>query len=204
MTAVDQALNQGNPSFDLSAASLTGLPPVVDTTRYLTSGDIPAFLALAKECCIEKGPDFYGWKNPPQLKDGKLVQSQGWGASAHDVEVTAQEALDIYQAKLDGAYGERFMLTAGYIAAAVKAGQQVALLQMREEPGLPFDAGGWIVASVNGYPMFHIAPTDLPMAKVAELGLITLVTPNTVEAETHKWKGTNKVQEFGLLLDYLS
>lgn len=171
--------------------------------RYLTESDLGTLVGIAKAAAAAKGADFYSWKNPPELKAGRLVQSQGWGDQANDVEVSVEQALAIDKAKLDGAYGERFLLTVAYIIAAVKRGVRVALLQKLAEPGLPFDATGWVVVSVNGYPMFHVAPWDLPMADLNTAGLVTVIGENSPEAQEHGWKQTDKVQEFGLLLDWL-
>jgi hypothetical protein len=174
----------------------------VDRTRYLTRADLAAFAKIALEGAEQHGPDYFAWRNAPVVKDGALTVQIGWGEKAESKEISAQEALDIGEAKLNGAYSERWLLSAAYIISAVTNGHKVALLQKTEEQGTPFDAAGWVVVSVNGYPMFHISPKDLPMAELAEAGLVSVVQKDSDEAKTHDWKGTNKVQEYALLLQW--
>ena len=172
--------------------------------KIITERDLATLVKIAKAACAARGPEFYAWRNAPVAStDGRITHTSGWGDSAQTREVTAAEALDICKAKLDGAYGERFMLTVAYVVSAVRSGVRVALLQLQKEPGIPFDATGWVVVSVNGYPMFHVAPEDLPLGEVEKAGMINLVLEGSEDANAHGWKGTNKVEELSLLLDWL-
>jgi len=172
-------------------------------TLYLNLSNLTVLFSIVKSEIARKGADFYGWKNAPEVKDGKLMHSSGWGDNVTTTEVSAQEALNIYEGKLNGAYGERFVITMALLAGLVRQGKKVALLQIQKEEGIPFNAEGWVVASIEGFPMFHLAPWDLPMAEVEAAGLITLVTEGSEEAKIHGWKGTNKVQELSSLLDWM-
>ena len=181
--------------------------------RYLTEEDLATLVGIAKAAAEAKRPEFYAWRNAPECRaDARTAAVQSGDCEMRlfhrdsngvEREIGIEQALAIDTTKLDGAYGERFLLSVAYIIAAVKAGIQVALLQVLDEPGLPFDAAGWIVVSVNGHPMFHIALRDLPMADVDAAGLVTVIAKHTPEAIEHGWKKTNKVQEYGLLLDWL-
>ena len=169
--------------------------------HYLNPADIQILAGIADEAAKARGADFYAWKNAPEHKNGEFSHTTGWGPAATTQSLSAEQALDLYKQKLDGAYGERFLMTIAAIAGFVEKGHKVALLQLQEE-GTPFDARGWVVVSVNGYPMFHISPDDLPMEKVAEAGLVRVIAKNSEAAQEHAWKGTDKLQEFGLLLKW--
>lgn len=168
---------------------------------FLTSANISILFAAAIKRLVENGADFYGWKNSPEFKGQKFFQLQGWGDSAKEVEVTSDGALAIYKNKLDGAYGERFLNTLGMIFALVSKEKQVAILQKNEE-GLPFDAAGWIIICIEGYPMFHVSPDDLSMSDIA--GIVNLVQEGTPEYAWTEWKGTDKVSEYTMLLNWLT
>lgn len=172
-------------------------------TKYLTLQDLVVLFALVKAEVARKGQAFYGWVNAPEVKNGVLTHTTGWGDNTQTREISAEGALDIYKGKLDGAYGERFALTMALLAGLIRQGKKVALLQIHEEAGVPFDAQGWVVVSIEGYPLFHLAPWDLPMASVAELGLVTVVVKGSDEEKVHAYKGTNKVSEFGMILDWM-
>lgn len=149
---------------------------MTDRTRYLTTTDLSTLTAICSEEFALKGEAFYGWRNDPSA------------------ELDRQAADAVWKEKLDGAYGERFALSMMLAAALVRGGKKVALLQVLKEPGLPFDATGWIVLSIQRPdgsmdPMFHLAPWDLPMARVADVGLITMVEPDSEESVIHAWKG---------------
>ena len=195
MSPSEQWSSQGESQKVIDAAREQGV-------RYLSSQSVNEFLEIALAAAAKKGAEFYGWKNAPTYKNGGFSHSSGWGESTKTSEVSPQRALDIYQEKLDGAYGERFLLMAAAIPGLVSNGHKVAFLQLQKEEGVPFDATGWIVISVNGYPLFHIAPTDLPMAEMNEKGLVNLIVEGSAEAKEHEWKGTNKVQEFEKLLSW--
>lgn len=168
--------------------------------KHLSSSDVHTLAEIAASAAAQHGAEFYGWKNAPQYADGKFQHSSGWGDSATTTEISPTQALAIYEAKLNGAYGERFLLTVATVSSLVEKGHKVALLQLQDEPGVPFDAKGWVVISVNGYPLFHVSPDDLPMEKVAEAGIVSLVEKGTPTAEEHGWKGTNKVEEYAMIL----
>lgn len=170
--------------------------------RYLTSTDVAILTELAIEVAAMKGADYYGWRNAPTYEDGRFTHTTGWGADAQTRDVTPQEALEIYKQKLDGAYSERALMTIAAIAGLVEQGHRVALLQVAKEPALPFDGNGWIVVSINGYPMFHLSPSDLPLREVDSRGLISVIVEGSADAEFHAWKGTNKVQEIAKILTW--
>lgn len=152
-------------------------------TKYLSLDDLRSLAQIVKKSVAQKGADFYGWRNPPAT------------------DLARPEADKIWEEKLNGAYGERFVLSVCTAISAARMGARIALLQIQKEEGLPFDAKGWLVMSVNGHPAFHLAPWDLPMSEVSDAGLVTVVAEGSAEALEHGWKGTNKVQELGMLLD---
>jgi hypothetical protein len=190
--SAEKATGQGE-----ALAALT--TPKVTQTKLLTTDDVKTLSRIATDAIAGRGADFYGWRNAPTYEDGKFFHVAGWGAKPS--EISPERALQINQEKLDGAYGERFALTVALLGPLVERGVQVALLQVQKEEGLPFNAQGWVVVSINGFPLFHISPTDLPLAKVKDAGLVTVVTEGSPEAKVHGWKGTNKVQELSMLLD---
>lgn len=171
-------------------------------TKYLKISDLDALFSIVKSEIARKGAGFYGWVNAPEVKDDVLTHTSGWGENSKTVEVSAQEALDIYKGKLDGAYGERFALTMALLPGLIRQGKKVALLQIQKEEGTPFNATGWLVLSIEGHPAFHLAPHDLPMGEVEKTGLVTLVTEGSEEAKVHSWKNTTKVDELSNLLDW--
>jgi hypothetical protein len=171
-------------------------------TKYLKISDLDALFSIVKAEISRKGAGFYGWVNAPEVKDGALTHTSGWGENSKTVEVSAQEALDIYKSKLDGAYGERFALTMALLPGLIRQEKKVALLQIQKEEGTPFDATGWLVLSIEGHPAFHLAPWDLPMGEVEKTGLVTLVLEGSEEAKIHGWKNTTKVDELSNLLDW--
>ncbi|MFH1744978.1 MAG: hypothetical protein ABH881_02295 [bacterium] len=173
-------------------------------TKYLTVDDLRKLSEIVKGEIISKSPSFYGWVNPPELDGNKnLTHTSGYGDEEKTAKISVQDALDIYKGKLDGSYGERFVLAVCVAIAAVRNGHKAALLQITEEEGVPFDASGWIVMSFDGHPIFHISPDDLPMAKVEEAGLITVVVKGSLEAKEHGYKGTNKVSELSMFMDMM-
>lgn len=160
--------------------------------------------AIVKAAVVQKGADFYGWRNAPVADEtGHLTHSSGWGESVTTREITVQEALAVDQAKLDGAYGERFVLSVAVAIAAAKNGHEVALIQKQSEPGVPFDATGWLILAIDGHPLFHVAPHDLATEAANEAGLVQLVEDSSLEAEHFGWKNTNKVDELGMVLDWM-
>lgn len=189
-----------NPSPSDSELQAIAAKERLSLVKYLTPRDVETVVEIAMGAATNRGADFYGWKNAPEFVDGKFQHSSGWGDQQKTRAISPTEALAIYKEKLDGAYGERFLQTIATVAGLVSKGHRVALIQVQDEPGIPFDANGWVVVSINGYPLFHISPEDLPMTKVAEAGLVTVVAKNTPAAEEHGWKQTNKIDEYGLLL----
>jgi hypothetical protein len=170
--------------------------------RFLKSADLSLLFSAAVKRLTENGPDFYGWKNDPTLQeDGSVTQSQGWGADAKDIPVGVEGGFGIFKAKLDGAYAERFLNMLGMISALVSAGKRVAILQ-KAEKGLPFNADGWVIVCIEGYPMFHVAPHDLPMGEIETL--VSLVQEGAEEYQWTEWKGTDKVSEYTMLLEWLT
>lgn len=180
--------------------------PATSGIHYVTHKDFPTLTAIALQAAEARGTEFYSWKNPPvyDRERGVFTHTTGWGDSQQTREISPQEALEVYKSKLDCAYGERFLLTISAVRALLNAGCTVALLQLTKEPGIPFDANGWIVVSVNGYPMFHISPNDLPLQAVQDAGLISVLHDDSPAAKEHGWKGTNKPQEFDLILGWSS
>lgn len=167
----------------------------------LTSEGLRALAEIAKVGIARRGVDFYSWRNAPKIKDGVLTHTEGWGESATTRPITIEEGLAICQAKLDGAYGERFALSVATAAAAAKGGALVHLIQKQAEKGVPFDANGWLILAVNGHPLFHISPDDMSGEDAKEL--VLLVGDETPAAEYFGWKGTDKVAELSMLIDLM-
>jgi len=171
--------------------------------NYLNLDNLKNLFIIVKQEIEKKGAGFYSWVNAPQVnEDGAITHSSGWGEKQVTKEVSTKEAFEIYESKLNGAYGERFAITMALLAGLVRQGKKIALLQLQKEEGTPFDATGWVVLSIEGYPMFHLAPWDLPMDEVNKAGLLNVIAENSSEAMEHNYKGTNKVQELSMLLDW--
>lgn len=171
--------------------------------KYLTLETLSALFTIVKEEIAKKGVGFYSWVNAPQVaEDGTITHSSGWGESAKIEKISVQKSFEVYESKLNGAYGERFAITMALLAGLIRQGKKIALLQLQKEEGTPFDASGWVVLSIEKHPAFHLAPWDLPMQKVADAGLLNLIVENSPEAAEHGYKGTNKVQELSMLLDW--
>lgn len=169
---------------------------------FLTTETIQTLFSAAINRLTANGPDFYGWKNDPTIEpDGTITQSVGWGEAATKQTLEPSVAFEIFKAKLNGAYGERFLNTLGMLQALIAKGKRVAILQ-KAEKGLPFDAEGWIVICVEGYPLFHVAPWDLPMAEIQSI--VNVVNEGTPQWDWTEWKGTNKVSEYTMLLNWLA
>ena len=171
--------------------------------KYLDLNLLHILFTIVKEEVARKGAGFYAWINAPQVaEDGSITHTSGWGDSTETKKISVKQAFEIYEGKLNGAYGERFASTMALLAGLIRQGKKIALLQLQKEVGAPFNAEGWVVLSVEGYPMFHLAPWDLPMDKINEAGLLNIIFENSPEAVEHGYKGTNKVQELSLLLDW--
>lgn len=137
------------------------------------------------------------WIEAPVVVGGKLVHTSGWGDTAKTVEISVEEALAIYKKKVDGAYTERFLLFIGQLEAIIKNGYKVALIQHQGSDGAPFDSEGWLVAVVEGLPIYHIAPWDLNLKDIKDL--VTLIPPTESDNDLVCWKNTNKRGEFKAL-----
>jgi len=172
-------------------------------TRYLSLNDVKTLFNIVKKEIALKGANFYGWVNAPALENGVFTHTTGWGENTQTRRISNKETLSIYEGKLNGAYGERFALTMALIPGLIRQGKKIALLQIQKEEGTPFDATGWLVLSIEGFPLFHLAPWDLPMAEVESAGFVTLVVEGSEEAKIHGWKGTDKVQELSNILDWM-
>lgn len=154
-------------------------------------------ITAALSVVASRGADFFGWINSPEASaDDKLTHSTGWGDDAQTKEVTGAEALAIMTRKLDGAYGERFIVSLGLAAALIANGYTVRLVQFRAKPGVPFNASSWTVMVVETMPIFHISPDDLRLADVADI--VEILDDN--QASDVCWKKTDKVGEFAALL----
>lgn len=163
----------------------------------LSLSDLGRIAAAAQAIVAERGATYFGWVNKPEVDtSGAITHTSGWGESATTREVDAAEALQIMERKLDGAYGERFVLSLGTVAALIANGYAVRFVQFAAEEGVPFDAAGWTVMVIETMPMFHISPDDLRVEDVVDL---VEVLPDNSTPDV-AWKGTNKVGEFAALL----
>ena len=169
--------------------------------RFLSAADLSIVFAAAVKRLNENGPDYYGWKNSPEFDGVNFTHKSGWGEDEKNTIVGPTEALRIYEEKLNGAYGERFLCSLGMIAGLVTRGKRVAILQ-KAEKGLPFNAEGWVILCIEGYPMFHVAPWDLTMSDIESI--TNLVLEGTEEWQWTEWKGTDKVSEYTMLLEWLA
>jgi hypothetical protein len=180
--------------------------------KFLTIANFATIFAIAIARMTQLGRGYYDWKNAPvPSEDGSWTHTEGWGSSAKTNSVNATEVEKIFTAKLDGAYAERaYMALMGLFALALK-GAKVALIQIKEESGLPFDAAGWTVFAVEGpggnlLPMFHINPEDLPGEQLGDL--CNIIYPGTPEATATAWdptaQGGGKPQEFAYLFELLT
>ncbi len=144
----------------------------------------------------ERGAGYYGWVNAPVVEGEKISHTSGWGENVETREITPKEAMEIMSKKLDGAYGERFIMSLGTISALIRNGYSVRFVQFAKEEGTPFDASGWTVIVVETMPIFHINPDDLRAEDISDL---VEILPNN-EAPDVSWKGTDKLGEFRALL----
>ena len=130
------------------------------------------------------------WVDAPRVLNGELVHTSGYGEKAKTYKVSVEEALSIYNKKVDGAYTERFLLFMVQLGAIVRNGYKVALIQHQGSDGAPFDSEGWLVVVVETMPIYHIAPWDLNLKDVKEL--VTLIPPTESDNELINWKRTDK------------
>ena len=175
------------------------------SVRYLTNADSSTLINIACAAAQAKGPGFYAWRESPKFDEstGKWTHETGWGASKETREIGGTEVAEIFGDKLNGAYGERLMLTVALVVSLVARGHKVAILSKREE-GTPFDPEGWLVLSIDQFPYFHLAPWDLPTAELGAAGLVSHVVPGSAEEAEHDWKkeisGNGKPDELSGLL----
>lgn len=159
--------------------------------------DLSRVAAAAQEIVAERGQTYYQWTNEPEVSaNGFITHKEGYGDEAVVSVITASEALAIMGKKIDGAYGERFICSLGAVAALIMQGYSVRLVQFRREPGVPFDAAGWLVVVIETMPIFHVSPDDIRTADIADL--VEILDDN--QSQDVCWKGTNKVGEFAALL----
>lgn len=151
-----------------------------DRTRYLTERDVVQLVARTEESLRKRGPDYFRWRDAPGPTEEK------------------EAIISVFQASLDGVYSERFALFMALLPTLVRRGHKVALLHKQTETKLPWkaDSSDWLIASVNGFPIFHLSPGDL--SGVAEF--VTEVPTHSHEAQVHVWKETDKLTELSMLL----
>ncbi len=163
----------------------------------LNKKDFSKIATAALSVVATRGADYYGWMNAPKADvDGKITHTSGFGDEEKTVEVSGAQALETMTQKLDGAYGERFVMSLGTITALIANGYSVRFVQFRSEPGVPFNASGWTVIVVETMPIFHISPDDLRLVDVEEI--VEVLDDNSTNDVC--WKQTNKVGEFAALL----
>jgi hypothetical protein len=164
---------------------------------FLTKESLKTLVEATISSISNKGADFYAWRNSPEIDEEygwtqlKTIEGQN-----RDVILNEEDVKEIYDAKLNGAYGERFAMSIGTVSALVNNGYNVRIVQFQEEEGVPFDATGWLVIVVETMPVFHVAPWDLDASKIANL--VDIVKDNSLPEVS--WKGTSKVGEFEALL----
>lgn len=169
----------------------------------LTGAQLVLLGQIATAGIASRGAEFFGWRNAPEVKDGVLTHTEGWGDGATTRIISQEEALSIDKAKLDGAYGERFALSVALAIGLAQAGAEVHLLQKASD-GSPFDAKGWLILAINQHPLFHISPDDLSVEECGAAGLVSLVAEGSPEAEQFGWKGTDKVGELSMLISLIA
>lgn len=93
--------------------------------RFLSSDEIQRVVQATIQSVKRHGPGFYAWREAPTTED-------------------ASAAAEVYQAKLNGVYGERLALSVALLPLLASQGHPVALLQVQDEP-TPFDTHtvGW-------------------------------------------------------------
>ncbi|QDT52993.1 hypothetical protein Pan44_10080 [Caulifigura coniformis] len=169
----------------------------------LTLNQIRSLAAIVRKGIEAKGADFFKWIDPPKIEGQRITQPTSKDGAPVARELSLGEAFAVFDRKLNTVYCERFVLAICTAIAAANAGKDVALLQFQKEPHAPFDATGWVVLAIDGHPVFHISPADLPLNTVNDEGLVTVVEEGTETAHKYAWKNTTKVDEFGMLLDML-
>lgn len=171
--------------------------------KSLTVGQLVQLGEIATAGIARRGVDFFGWRNAPEMKNGVLTHSEGWGKSSTTRQVSTEEALSIDKAKLDGVYGERFALSIALAIGLAKSGAEVHLIQKASD-GSPFDSTGWLILAINYHPVFHISSDDLSVEECGSAGLVSMVAEGSIEAEQFGWKGTDKVGELSMLINLMS
>jgi len=168
-----------------------------------TIDQLHTLAGLAKQQMAQNGNDYYAWRNSPELDDaGHFTHKVGPDNAVTAATITPQQAIETFRAKLDGVYGERCILAICSAIAAAKNGEEVALLQIHDQPGQPFKADGWLVLAIEGHQLFHFSPADLSLEKAHHAGLVTIVPKGSALERKFAWKNTNKVEELGMLLDW--
>ncbi len=164
----------------------------------LTKDDLKKIIAAAIKMAEKNGASYYNWQEPAIFHPGteNWTQKRGWGKNVKNVIVGHQEVEQIFNAKLDGAYGERLMMTLGLLVPLIDNGYNLRLVQFQEEVGVPFDANGWLALIVETMPVFHWSPGNLDASDLGSI--VELLEDN--EAPDVSWKNTNKVGEFHALM----
>lgn len=152
-------------------------------THYLTADDLRRVLKAAQRIIQQRTEAFFAWRNLPSIDETKENPQLAWETVQH---------------KLNGVYGERMALSLALLPALLHAGHRLALLQKAVE-STPFDSSGWLVLSVDGFPLFHMEAHD--WTEVADL--VTVVPEDSPEADVHRWKNTTKVDELVMLLTWV-
>lgn len=165
--------------------------------KSLAEGDLVILFAAAQKRMVANGANFYGWKNRPTYGNRRWHNGDTEIKGRLTDRVMSPEAASVQvKAKLDGAYGERFLLSLPTIAGLIRNGYRVRLVQFQKEVGVPFDANGWLCVVVETMPLFHIPPWDLDAVGLVEI--VEILADNT--APDVSWKQTNKIGEFTAIL----
>lgn len=169
--------------------------------RYLNKTNLPLFLAVIRQAAEARGLGFYEWKNAPTVNDSGGITHSAGGQTR---DVSMAEAFEIWKAKLDCAYAQRFLLMVAFVVAAVNKGMEVAMIQFKDErQETAFDPEGWVTFSFNGFTNFHVSPDDLPTAHLAEAGFINFLASDSEEGKKHGYHGKSKLERLFLPIEQM-
>lgn len=146
---------------------------------------------------VKNWSDYYWWKNSPEISENwDFTQEQWWWDNAETVEISTQDAKNIYDEKLNWAYWERFVMSLWMVSSLMKNWYNIRFVQFQDEKWVPFDASWWTVMVIEWMPMFHISPDDLDAEWLWEY--VEVLDDNNASDVCRK--ETNKVWEFEALL----
>ena len=175
--------------------------------KYLSSEDAYIFSTIAGRGVMQKGCAGNDWRDPPELDEsGRWQYTSGRRDRRQTVEISPQDAAEIFDSKIGSLNSERMMFIVGSVMFAVEAKRDVAICQFREKSNTAFDPEGWLVVFLDHNPFSYINPEDLPTDELEAAGLVSAIIEGSDEAKLLRWEPTigadGRPNEVGFLLDW--